>query len=116
MNNTISNIIEKLKKRWNVDSLWQILTILFIFTISGMSVLYVRKFAFSVLGFTDTTPIWEKTIVWILVVFPSYQVLFLFYGFIFGQFDFAWEFEKNSMRRIKRVFVRKSADGTRLDS
>ncbi|HEX6982105.1 MAG TPA: DUF6787 family protein [Balneolaceae bacterium] len=98
--------IEKLKKRWGVDSWGGLLLILFIFSITGMSALYVRQFVFSWVGITEATPIWIEGIAWILVVFPSYQLLFLLYGFLFGQFDFVWQFEKKSLGRIKSLFVR----------
>jgi hypothetical protein len=98
--------IEKLKERWGVDSLGGVLLILFIFSITGMSALYVRQFVFSWLGITAATPFWIEGLAWILTVTPAYQLLFLFYGFLFGQFDFVWQFEKKSLGRIKSLFVR----------
>lgn len=71
-----------------------------------MSALAVRKFAFEFLGFTEATSFWIKAVTWIMVVFPSYQILFLFYGLLFGQFEFVWEFEKKSLSRLKGVFIR----------
>lgn len=100
----MKKLYEKLKERWDADSLWQVLLILFIFSISGMSVLYVRTFFFDLMGFDATTPFWEKFVMWIVIVFPSYQALFLFYGFIFGQFEFVWAFEKKSFSRLGRLF------------
>ncbi|HET6528919.1 MAG TPA: DUF6787 family protein, partial [Balneolaceae bacterium] len=58
------------------------------------------------LGFNAQTPIWIETVAYILTVVPSYQVLFLLYGFILGQFEFVWNFEKKSLGRIKNLFVR----------
>lgn len=96
--------MQKLKKRWGVESPWQILLILFIFSITGLSALYVRKFFFAIFGIGAQTPVWGKILLWVLTVVPSYQVLFLTYGFLLGQFEFVWEFEKNSVRRIKSLF------------
>lgn len=101
----MAKLIEKLKERWGVESYWHIALILFIFTITGMSTLYVKKYLFGVMGITDQTATWLRMTAWFLTVFPAYQVLFLFYGFIFGQFDFVWGFFKKSMSRIKRLFV-----------
>jgi hypothetical protein len=98
---------EKLKERWGADSLWQVLVIVIIFSISGSSALFVRRFVFDQIGFTASTPFWEQVIAWALVVFPSYQILFLMYGFLLGQFDFVWRFEKKTLSRIKRLFVHK---------
>ncbi|MFN1834182.1 DUF6787 family protein [Balneola sp. MJW-20] len=102
----MNKLFHKLKERWGVDSFWKVLLILIIFAVTGMSALAVRKFAFEFLGYTDETSFWLKAITWIVVVFPSYQILFLFYGLLFGQFEFVWEFEKKSLSRLKKVFVR----------
>ncbi|MBN2731334.1 MAG: prolipoprotein diacylglyceryl transferase [Balneolaceae bacterium] len=100
----MEKLMEKLKARWGVESPWQVLLILFIFAITGFSALYVRKFFFTFFGIDAQTPMWSKILLWVLTVVPSYQVLFLTYGFLLGQFEFVWEFEKNSARRIKRLF------------
>lgn len=102
----MDEFIEKMKKRWGVESIGGLLLILFIFAITGMTTLYVRKLAFGWLGFNAATPLWIELIAWVLVVFPSYQLLFLLYGFVLGQFEFVWEFEKKSLHRIKNMFVR----------
>lgn len=101
----MTKIMNKLKKRWGVSSAWQVLLILFIFAITGLSALYVRKLFFALLGITDQTAMGIKILVWVVTVIPSYQVLFLTYGFLLGQFEFVWEFEKNSARRIKKLFT-----------
>lgn len=101
---SMAELIQKLKERWGVTTGWQLILILFIFSISGMTVLYVKKGAFSVLGFDDQTAFWLKAVTWVLVVFPSYQVIFLFYGFIFGQYEFAKNFLLHSLERIKGLF------------
>lgn len=97
----MKKIFEKLKERWGLNSYRQVVLILFIFSISGMSVLFVRKAVFHWLGFTDTTPFWEEAAAWLLIVVPSYQLLFLSYGTLLGQFKFVWRFEKKSLQRIR---------------
>lgn len=102
----MSELIQKLMDRWGVQSYGGLLLILFIFSVTGMSALYVRKWVFVWLGFNAETPLWIEAIAWVLVVFPSYQLLFLLFGFILGQFEFVWNFEKKSLHRIKSLFVR----------
>jgi uncharacterized BrkB/YihY/UPF0761 family membrane protein len=104
----MGELIEKLKKRWGVETFGGFLLILFIFSITGMTTLYVRKLSFGWLGFTEETPLWIEIVAWIFVVFPSYQILFLLYGFLLGQFEFVWNFEKKSLHRIKSLFVNDS--------
>lgn len=100
----MKKIFQKLKERWRIESTRQLALILFIFSISGMSVFYVRELAFRWLGFNGQTPFWEEAVAWILVVVPTYQLLFLMYGTILGQFEFVWRFEKDNFRRMKKVF------------
>lgn len=106
----MKKLVHKLKERWGVGSAWQALVILVIFSLSGMSALWVRKAAFGWLGFNQQTPLWEQTVAWVVFVIPSYQVMFLFYGFLLGQFDFVWQFEKNNLRRIRDFFSKVSAE------
>lgn len=101
----VGEFIEKMKKRWGVETFGGLLLILLIFSVTGMSTLYVRKIVFDWIGIGPATPLWMEIIAWILVVFPAYQLLFLFFGFITGQFQFVWNFEKKSLNRIKGLFV-----------
>jgi hypothetical protein len=103
----MTKYIEKLKKRWGVETPGQVALILFIFAITGLSALYARKFFFALFGIDAQTSVWIKIVVWIVTVIPSYQVLFLAYGFILGQFEFVWRFEKKSARRIRNLFSSK---------
>ncbi len=105
----MEELIDKLKERWGVETFGGFLLILFIFAITGLTTLYLRQLAFSWLGITEGTPLWIEIIAWIAVVFPSYQILFLLYGFILGQFEFVWNFEKKSLHRIKSLFVKNSS-------
>ena len=102
----MSSIFDKLKKRWGVGSAWQVLLILFIFSITGITALYVRKFVFDIVGITSQTPGYLQFLGWLFTVFPAYQGLFLFYGFVLGQFEFVWNFEKKSMNRFKTLYLK----------
>ncbi|PAU94524.1 hypothetical protein CK503_06935 [Aliifodinibius salipaludis] len=101
----VGKFIEKMKKRWGVDTFGGLLLILFIFSITGFSTLYVRKLAFDWIGIGPATPLWLEIIAWALIVFPAYQLLFLLFGFVLGQFEFVWNFEKKSLNRIKNLFT-----------
>lgn len=102
----MKKVVDKLKKRWNVESLGGVVLILIIFALTGMTALYVRQFTFGWLGLNDQTPLWLEVIAWVAIIFPAYQILFLIYGFVLGQFEFVWNFEKKSFYRIKKLFVR----------
>lgn len=101
----MTRLIDKLKERWEVDSLWQVGVILVIFAVTGMTTLYVKQWFFDLLGITGEDPFWMRILFWLLLVLPAYQLLFLAYGFLLGQFRFVWRFEKNSFRRVKGLFT-----------
>ncbi|HLU81074.1 MAG TPA: DUF6787 family protein [Flavobacteriaceae bacterium] len=99
--------MEKLKKRWGLESNWQIIVVLFVFAITGSSSAYLGKplleffeldretfskgFFFGGLGYYSLR---------LIVIFPIYQVLLVGYGWLFGQFRFFWNFEKKMLKRM----------------
>ncbi|WP_346859256.1 DUF6787 family protein [uncultured Draconibacterium sp.] len=93
-------MFERLKKKWNLNSNFQVLIILFVFSITGSAALYVRKGVFDLVGITEATSLWVKVPLYIITVVPAYQVLLLLIASVFGQFRFAWEFEKKTFSRF----------------
>lgn len=93
-------MIQRLKKRWRVESTFQAIIILIVFSLTGMATLQVRKAIWPYLGLEPETSLWIKVPLYILIIFPTYQVLQLIIAALFGQFRFFWEFEKKMFRRI----------------
>jgi len=93
-------MFERFKRKWNIESNFQLVIILIVFAITGSSTLYVRKGIFFLLGITDQTDLWIRTVLYVLIIFPAYYVMLLVVGFLFGQFKFAWEFEKKMVGRF----------------
>jgi len=94
-------MIKKLQKRWNIQSSWQLILVLATFSTTGFTTLYMRRIIFDWIGITAETGIWIKIPFYILVIFPTYQILFLLIGSLFGQFRFAWKFEKRMFSRFR---------------
>lgn len=94
-------MLKKLKTKWNIKSNYQLLLILVIFSITGSASLIVRKAVFDWIGITAETSLWIKFPLYVLIIIPAYQILFLVIGTLFGQFRFAWEFEKRFFKRLK---------------
>src|SRR5690554_1419383 len=94
-------MLKKIKHKWNVKNNFQFIVILLVFSITGSASLVVRKFVFDLIGITADTSLWIKTPLYIFIIFPAYQILFLIIGTLFGQFRFAWEFEKKVFSRLK---------------
>lgn len=94
----------KLQEKWQLKSIWQVIAVLITFSLAGSSVVFFRKLLFSLLGFDASSPFWLKTVTYLLIVFPLYQVLLLVYGFVLGQFAFFWEKEKKLFRWVASKF------------
>ncbi|MEM9833684.1 MAG: DUF6787 family protein [Bacteroidota bacterium] len=95
--------IEKLKDRWEVKSVWQVLIILVVFACTGFSVLFLKEPLYRLAGITSETSAWIRVPFYLLTILPAYQILLLGYGFIFGQFRFFWNFEKKVLDRFRKL-------------
>lgn len=94
------------KERWNIKSNWQVFVILVVFAITGSTAAYLSKPFLALFGITkETVSGWVYYPLYILLIFPIYQVLLVSYGFIFGQFTFFWAFEKKMLRSMKLGFI-----------
>jgi hypothetical protein len=97
--------LQKLQVRWKVKSVYQIIIILVVFACTGFTVLFLKKPLFQY-WFTDTEmPLWASTLYYVLIL-PVYNAFLLLYGFLFGQFQFFWAFEKRFFNRIISIFIR----------
>lgn len=94
--------MQRLKEKWSLESYWQVVAVLIIFSLAGSSVVALRKWLFEFLGYSDQTATWIKVVTYLVFVFPAYQMLLLAYGFLLGQFGFFWEKEKRMVQWVAR--------------
>lgn len=97
--------MKKLKERWNVESNTQLYIIFLVFAITGSS---AAKLAAPITEFFGISKEMGWYVYWpfrILIIFPIYQVLLVFFGWIFGQFNFFWTFEKKMLRNLGLGFL-----------
>jgi hypothetical protein len=97
--------VDRLKNRWNLKNGWQVFLVLVVFACTGITVMLIKK---PILNFLageqgDTT---FATILYYIFILPLYNILLLGYGFLFGQFEFFWQFEKRFMERFFSWFRR----------
>jgi Na+-driven multidrug efflux pump len=99
------NWVEKLKNRWKLESAWQVAVVLVVFACTGFTILFIKKPLLNWLAGEqgDTT---LASVLYYLFILPLYNVVLLGYGFIFGQFNFFWNFEKRFMERFFRWLKR----------
>jgi hypothetical protein len=101
--------MEKLKKRWGITSNFQLVMIFIVFAVTGSSSAYLSKPVLGWMGVTkETMPLYFYIPLYIILIFPIYQVLLVFFGFIFGQFRFFWNFEKRMLKMIGFGFLFKN--------
>jgi len=97
--------LKKLKKRWNIQSNGQLFIVFLVFAITGSS---AAKLAAPLTEFFEIKKEMGWYIYWpfrILIILPIYQLLLVFYGWVFGEFVFFWNFEKKMLRGMGLGFL-----------
>ncbi|MDC8003983.1 diacylglyceryl transferase [Aureisphaera galaxeae] len=101
--------MNKLKQRWGITSNWQLTVIFIVFAITGST---SAKFAGPLTDAVGITREMGWYIYWpvrILIILPIYQVLLVFFGWLFGEYAFFWNFEKKMLRGMGLGFLVRKA-------
>jgi hypothetical protein len=94
------------KQRWNITNNWQFFVILLVFAITGSSAAMLSKPILNWIGISkETHHIVLYLLLYILIIFPVYQLLLVVFGFLFGQFQFFYSFEKKLLNAMKPGFI-----------
>ena len=101
-----NNFFERLKERWELDSLFQVLVVLLVFACTGFTVLFLKRPILGLVGEEAKDSVLYSFLYYLLIL-PLYQVVLLVYAFVFGQFKFFWAFEKRFFNRIGQLFKKK---------
>jgi hypothetical protein len=97
--------LQRLQTKWKLDSLLQVVLVLVVFACTGFTILFIKNPILDFLGIErGGGQGFLNTVLYLLLVLPLYQIILLIYGFIFGQFNFFWEKEKQIFRRIGSLF------------
>ncbi len=103
---TTPSWITRLRAKWNLKNTSQVVVVLIVFACTGFTVLFIKKPILTLLaGDEGNTKL--ASVLYYIFILPIYNVLLLFFGFVFGQFQFFWEFEKRSFRRLASLFRKK---------
>ena len=93
--------MRKLKEKWEIDSNFQLVIILIVFSVTGSIAVWIAKPLLDFVGLDKTTlSPWVFWPIRISIIFPIYQVLIVVIGALFGQFKFFWNFEKKMLVRL----------------
>lgn len=93
-----SGWMKRLSDRWGVSP-GRVIVILIVFALTGTTVMLLKKPVVAFFAGDGEQPL-LFSILYYLLILPVYNVILLIYGFLFGQFDFFWEFEKRFFRRV----------------
>ena len=94
------------KERWKITSNWQMVVIIVVFAVTGSTAAYLSKPILTFFGIVrGETSGWIYWPLYIILIFPVYQVLLVGFGFLFGQHAFFWAFEKKMLRGMKLGFI-----------
>ena len=94
------------KERWNINSNTQMIVIIIVFAITGSTSALLSKPILSLFGIIKgSVSNWVYYPLYIILIFPVYQVLLVSFGFLSGQFKFFWAFEKKMLRSLKLGFI-----------
>lgn len=94
------------KSRWGITSNFQLVVIMIVFAMTGSTSAYLSKPILGWLGLVKgEVSGWIYYPLYIILIFPVYQVLLVSFGFLFGQFKFFWAFEKKMLRSMKLGFL-----------
>lgn len=96
--------MKKLKERWGIESNRQLVIIFIVFGITGTLAARLGKPLTLFLGISPDY--WFYLPVRILIVLPIYKVILLVIGWLFGEFEFFWNFVKRMLSHmgLKRLF------------
>ena len=97
--------MKKLKERWKIESNFQLTIVFIVFAITGSASAWISKPVCIWLGILKEDFGFWHTPVRLLIVLPLYQILLVLIGFLFGQFQFFWAFEKKMLRRMGLGFL-----------
>ena len=97
------SFVDKLRGRWDV-TFWGVAAILVSFSLAGMTVVTLRTHILGIL-LPEDAPSWFRWAVYLVIIFPLYQVLLLGYGALLGQFTFFW----GRLRIVLRFIARRVA-------
>lgn len=94
-------IFKKLEHKWILKYRWEMIRVFIVFAITGSSSVFVGRPIMELIGITKENL--NPFIYWILFIIIGlifYQILLVTFGWLFGQFNFFWEFEKKMLRRF----------------
>ncbi len=93
------NWFNKLQEKWGVTAK-QLVIILIVFAFTGSTIAFLKKPV--VEFFTGGEKSVLFSVIYFILIFPIYIIFLMFYGWVFGQYEFFKGFAKKSLSRFKK--------------
>lgn len=93
--------IERFSTKTGITSKRQFVIIMIVFACTGSTILFLKRPLVAYFS-TDGEQGLTFTIIYFILILPIYYVFLLFYGFIFGEFQFFWNYVKRMGSRFRR--------------
>ena len=93
--------MKKFIEKRGITSNYQLVIILIVFSVTGSIAVWIAKPILDFIGLDKfaVSP-WIFWPIRIAIIFPTYQILIVIIGALFGQFTFFWNFEKKMLARL----------------
>jgi len=99
-------LFKKLEKKWDLEYRWEMIRVFIVFAITGSSSVVVGRPILKLIGITkDNLQPFIYWTLFILISFIFYQILLVVIGWLFGQHNFFWSFEKKMLSRMGLGFL-----------
>ncbi len=93
-------LINKIKRKWEIKSNFQLLIIFLVFGVTGSTSVWISEPILDFIGLKQASiSNWIYWPIRIIIIFPVYQILLLIIGTVFGQSKFFKNFVKKMFRR-----------------
>ena len=97
-------MIKYLKDKCNLKSNFQLVIILIVFAITGSGSLYISKPLMEFLSISsENMDIYLYWTLRFIIVTVVYQFILLLVAFVFGQFNWFWNFEKKILKKMRLI-------------
>jgi hypothetical protein len=106
----MKRVINYLREKWGIKSIYRLWLIIFIFAISGTTTLFIKEPVFYLFNIGEHTEAWIKTSVYILAVLPGYFLILMLYAILLGELGFFIDFVKKTFMKMNlKRYLKKSS-------
>jgi hypothetical protein len=98
--------MKKLKERWGITTIYQLLLIIIVFAINGSLSARISSYLMELIGISVENTHWFiYYLILLVLVLPIYPFLLMGFGYLFGQSKFFFPFGKRMLSKIGLGFI-----------